>query len=230
MKITLSAIEARVIGCLIEKSLTTPDQYPLSLNALTNTCNQKSNRDPVMSLSEQEVQSALDDLNDRHLVMTQSGHLSRVAKYKHRFCNTEFSDLQLNPQELGVICVLLLRGAQTPGELRTRTNRLCEFNNVGETEATLNKLASQEPALVNKLEREPGRRESRYIHCFTDADELGVNVEAVEDVENSSTSSESMASSNSNNNDSRISELEEKVELMQLEIEELREQIAKLKS
>ncbi len=228
MKITLSAIEARVIGCLIEKSLTTPDQYPLSLNALTNACNQKSNREPVMSLSDQAVQNALDDLTERHLVMMQSGHLSRVAKFKHRFCNTEFSDLQFNPQELGVICVLLLRGAQTPGELRTRTNRLCEFGNVGETETTLNELASREPALVKKLEREPGRRESRYIHCFTDI-ELQEGFDGVVERSISQFSANANApDSQSSNSEVRISQLEEKVELLQLELDELRELISKL--
>ncbi|MEO0889149.1 MAG: YceH family protein, partial [Pseudomonadota bacterium] len=124
MKVELTAIEARVIGCLIEKEVTTPDQYPLSLNALTNACNQKSNREPVMSLSEADVLDAVDALIERRLVSDESGFNSRVSKYQHRFCNTEFGDLQLTEQEKGIVCCMLLRGAQTPGEIRTRTNRL----------------------------------------------------------------------------------------------------------
>ncbi len=134
MKVELTAIEARVIGCLIEKEVTTPDQYPLSLNALTNACNQKSNREPVMSLSEADVLDAVDALIERRLVSDESGFNSRVSKYQHRFCNTEFGDLQLTEQEKGIVCCMLLRGAQTPGEIRTRTNRLATFNDVKEVE------------------------------------------------------------------------------------------------
>ncbi len=156
MNIQLTQNQLRVIGCLIEKSLTTPDQYPLSLNALTNACNQKSNRDPVVSLSEIEVQQTIDLLAEKQLIMNQSGHASRVQKYKHRFCNTEFGELQFSAQELGIICVLFLRGPQTPGELRTRTNRLCEFQDSHETESVLNEMS--QTGYVIKLEREPGKR------------------------------------------------------------------------
>ena len=128
MNIEFSANEARVIGCLIEKEITTPDQYPLSLNALTNACNQKTNREPVLDLSEAAVQQAVDSLMKKYMVSDKSaGYGGRVTKYKHRFCNTEFGSLKFSKQELGIICVLLLRGPQTPGELRSRTNRLCEF-------------------------------------------------------------------------------------------------------
>src|SRR5579871_6095228 len=140
LKIELTALEARVIGCLIEKAITTPDQYPLSLNALVNACNQKSNRDPVLDLSESEVQQTLDGLSRKHLVMEKSGFGSRVPKYQHRFCNTEFGNLVLDPQELAVVCELLLRGPQTPGELRGRASRMAPFSEVSETEATLTRL------------------------------------------------------------------------------------------
>ena len=120
MNIELSLIEARVIGCLIEKQITTPDQYPLSLNALVNACNQKSNRDPVMSADDATIQSTLDHLIRKHFVIEKSGFGSRVPKYQHRFCNTEFGTLKFTPQELAIVCELLVRGPQTPGELRTR--------------------------------------------------------------------------------------------------------------
>ncbi len=165
MEIELNQVEARVIGALLEKSITTPDQYPLSLNALTTACNQKSNREPVMALSDAEVQETLDELLKRHLIGVIGG--SRVDRYKHRFCNTEFGTLKLNPQQLGVIIVMLLRGPQTPGELRSRTNRLCEFNDVNEVEQVLDGLMSRDEPLVAKLPREPGRRESRYAQLFT---------------------------------------------------------------
>ncbi|HEY3850927.1 MAG TPA: YceH family protein, partial [Steroidobacteraceae bacterium] len=126
MNIEFTPNEARVIGCLIEKEITTPDQYPLSLNALTNACNQKTNREPVLELSEPEVQQTLDSLMKKYMVSDKSaGYGGRVTKYRHRFCNTEFGPLKFSAQELGTLCVMLLRGPQTPGELRTRTNRLC---------------------------------------------------------------------------------------------------------
>ena len=163
----LTALEARAIGALIEKSITTPDQYPLSLNALTLACNQKSNRDPVLQLSESEVQETLDGLTRKHLVIEKGGFGSRVSKYAHRFCNTEFGQLRLTEQELGVVCVLLLRGPQTPGELRTRSQRLCRFSDVGETEQVLEELAERSDGpLVIRMAREPGKRESRYAHLF----------------------------------------------------------------
>ena len=138
MNIEFTPTEARVIGCLIEKEITTPDQYPLSLNALTNACNQKTNREPVLELSEAEVQQAVDSLMKKYMVSDKSaGYGGRVTKYKHRFCNTEFGSLKFSKQELGIICVMLLRGPQTPGELRSRTNRLCEFADAEEVETAL---------------------------------------------------------------------------------------------
>ncbi|MBV8194785.1 MAG: DUF480 domain-containing protein [Candidatus Dormibacteraeota bacterium] len=170
MNIELSPMEARVIGCLIEKQITTPDQYPLSLNALVNACNQKSNRDPVMAVDEATIQATLDQLTRKHLVIEKSGFGSRVPKYQHRFCNTEFGPLKFTPQELAILCELLLRGPQTPGELRTRAARMASFSEGAEVEAALESL-SHRPAgpFVVRLPREPGRRDSRYAHLFSGA-------------------------------------------------------------
>ncbi|MET0070396.1 MAG: DUF480 domain-containing protein [Candidatus Thiodiazotropha sp.] len=175
MKIEITPLEARVIGCLLEKEVTTPDQYPLSLSALTNACNQKSSRDPVLRLDEAEVQDLLDELKKKHLVSDRTGFGSRVAKYQHRFCNTGFGALEFSPQELGILCVLLLRGPQTPGELRSRSNRLCQFSDVQEAEAVLHGLMQREDGpFVTRLAREAGRRESRYAHLFCgDIEETG---------------------------------------------------------
>ena len=164
----LTLHETRVIGCLVEKEITTPDQYPLSLNSLTNACNQKSNRDPVLNLDEAAVQQIIDQLIKKRLVSEQSGYGSRVPKFQHLFCNTAFGTLKLSPQELGIVCELFLRGPQTPGELRSRASRLCPFNDVNEVESTLSRLASREDGpFVIRLAREPGRRESRYAHLFS---------------------------------------------------------------
>lgn len=175
--VTLTALQGRVIGVMLEKESTTPEQYPLSLNALTNGCNQKSNRDPVMSLSEIELQHVVDELIEMKQLIVDSGASGRVNKYKHRFCNTSFGDLQLTEQQKAIICVLLLRGPQTPGELRTRTNRLTNFTNVDEVEATLEQLQNlNNKALVKKLPREAGKRESRFIELFSELTESDCSV------------------------------------------------------
>jgi uncharacterized protein YceH (UPF0502 family) len=164
----LNDIEARVIGCLIEKSIVTPDQYPLTLNALTNACNQKSSRDPVMSLTQGEVQHAIRELENKHLVRTDENFKSRVEKYAHRFCNTRYSDLQLSDAEVALVCLLLLRGPQTPGELRSRSGRLHRFADNAEVVQTLAGLLEREPhPLVVKLPRVPGRKDSEYMHLFS---------------------------------------------------------------
>lgn len=168
MDIELTPHETRVIGSLIEKEITTPDQYPLSLNALTNACNQKSNREPVLEMNEATVQETLDALVKRSLVSDQTGFGSRTTKYKHRFCNTEFGILKFTEQELGIICALLLRGPQTPGELRTHTNRLCKFRDMQEVESALDRLMERSDGpFIARLAREPGKRESRYMHLFS---------------------------------------------------------------
>lgn len=173
--VELTPMECRVIGVLLEKEETTPDQYPLSLNGLTTGCNQKSNREPVVNLSETEVQSILDDLQEKRQV-AEVQHGSRVAKYQHRFCNTQFGSLQLSAQQKAIICVLLLRGPQTPGELRTRSARLADFVNVTEVEKCLEDMAELNgEQLVQKLPREPGRRENRFAHCFSGEVELDIS-------------------------------------------------------
>jgi len=167
MNIRLSAIEARIIGCLLEKQITTPDQYPLSLNALVNACNQKSNREPLMQLDEAAVKWAVDALGRRHLVVEKSGFGSRVPKYQHIFCNTEFGSLRFSPQETAIVCELLLRGPQTPGELRSRVPRMAELPDAGVIEASLEALANRpEGAIVAQLPREVGRRDSRWAQLF----------------------------------------------------------------
>lgn len=173
MRIELTPPEARVIGCLIEKEITTPAQYPLSLSALTTACNQKSSREPVMQLSDTEVQDIVDGLIKKHLVSNRGGFGSRVTKYQHRFANVGFGSLEFSAQELGILCLLLLRGPQTPGELRGRSSRLCQFTDVSETEIVLQNLATRSDGpFVIRLAREPGRREVRYAHLFTDPEDV----------------------------------------------------------
>lgn len=170
-EIEFTAGECRVIGALIEKEVATPDQYPLSVNALKNACNQKSSRDPVMNMTDEEVQNILDELRRKHLVLDRSGFGSRVPKYKQRFCNTEFGSLQFTDQERGIVCALLLRGPQTPGQLRSHTHRLCEFEDVSEVDAVLTGLMEhQDGPFVEKLPREPGKRECRFRHLFSSAE------------------------------------------------------------
>ena len=169
MPIELTAHEARVIGSLIEKQIATPDQYPLSLNALVNACNQKSNRHPVLELEERDVQALVDGLMKRQLVLEKSGFGSRVPKYQHLFCNTQFGSLKFSPQGTAIVCELLLRGPQTPGELRTHAARLAPLKDVSEVEAELEELMTRpDGPFVAKLPREPGRRESRYMQLFSD--------------------------------------------------------------
>ena len=163
MNLRFAPLEARVLGCLIEKEITTPDQYPLSLHALLAACNQKSNREPVLSLAERELQAGVEALQRRHLVVEKSGFGSRVPKYQHRLCNTEFGTLHFDPQELAILCELLLRGPQTPGELRSRAARMASFADAAAVEQVLERLASRaDGPFVRRLAREPGRREARY--------------------------------------------------------------------
>jgi uncharacterized protein YceH (UPF0502 family) len=168
MNIELSAEEARVIGCLIEKQITTPDQYPLSLNALTNACNQKSNRDPVMALDEPSVQHTVDSLARRHFVMEKSGFGSRVPKFHQRFCNSEYGTLKFSAPELAIVCELLLRGAQSAGELRTRASRMAAFADTAEVESVLKGLMERtDGPFVVRLARESGQRDVRFTHLFS---------------------------------------------------------------
>jgi uncharacterized protein YceH (UPF0502 family) len=170
--ITLSPEQCRVIGVMLEKETTTPEQCPLSLNAIVTGCNQKSSRDPVMSLSESDVQNIVDELVQMNQLMVDQKASTRVNKYFHRFCDTEFGNLKFTSQQKALICVLLLRGPQTPGELRTRTNRLADFTDVSEVEKTLIQLQNLNgQTLVQKLEKEPGRRDCRYVHLLSEFDE-----------------------------------------------------------
>lgn len=215
MKLNLTLPQTRVIGVLIEKEITTPDQYPLTLNSLTTGCNQKSSREPVMDLSQSEVQDIVEELKALRIVLEQSGHGSRVSKIKHRFCNTEFSDFKFSAQELGIICVLFLRGPQSPGELRTRTNRLCQFSDTDEVENVLNKLAEGDDPLVVRLNKEPGKRDHRWAHLFSGEVDLGTVVE----------SASARTSRASSEYEQRISDLEQQVQTLTAQINRLNEEL-----
>ncbi|XXN64589.1 DUF480 domain-containing protein [Enterobacter ludwigii] len=208
MKMALSAQALRVIGCLLEKQVTTPDQYPLSLNGVVTACNQKSNREPVLNLSEMEVQAQLDELVKKHLVTSNNGFGQRVSKYEQRFCNSAFGNLQLSPAEVAVLTLLFLRGAQTPGELRTRSGRLHEFSDMNEVEQTLNGLITRdEGPMVVRMAREPGKRESRYMHLFGgDVVEEAASAETVSD---------------SDDLTARVAQLEETVAQLQSQLQQL---------
>ncbi|MBT3046034.1 MAG: DUF480 domain-containing protein [Candidatus Thiodiazotropha sp.] len=219
MKIEITPLEARVIGCLLEKEVTTPDQYPLSLSALTHACNQKSSRAPVLQLDEAEVQDLLDELKKKHLVSDRTGFGSRVAKYQHRFCNTGFGALEFSRQELGILCLLLLRGPQTPGELRSRSNRLCQFSDVQEVEAVLHGLMQREDGpFVTRLAREAGRRESRYAHLFCGDIEENSDFGAVDRVE---TRQESGQAGRIETLETRLSELSSELADLKARVEAL---------
>ncbi len=169
MPIQLSAEQRRVLGCLLEKAVVTPDQYPLTLNALVNACNQKSSRNPVMQLESGQVLRALNQLKEQRIVVEDENFKSRVQKFSQRFCGTPFSDYQFDPAQYAVVCLLLLRGAQTPGELRSRSGRLYSFTNNEEVRATLANLIEWEGGpLVVRLPRQTGRQDHEYTHLFTD--------------------------------------------------------------
>lgn len=168
MTVHLTDEQARVIGALLEKEITTPDLYPLTLNSLTTACNQKSNREPVVTYSESQTQTIVDELVAKKLIMCQQASGNRAPKYLHRFCNTQFSDLQFTAKQLALVCVLLLRGPQTPGELRTRTQRLTEFDDVTDVQKSLTELqALNGHQWVMRLNKAPGKREAKYCHLFS---------------------------------------------------------------
>jgi uncharacterized protein YceH (UPF0502 family) len=204
----LSDVEVRVLGSLIEKDITTPDYYPLSLNALVNACNQKNNRDPVMSLEEDAVRAALESLQRQRLAVPASGADGRVTKYEHRLQEV----FNFDRREIAVLCVLLLRGAQTPGELRGRTERMYRFEELEDVHATLERLSQREPALVAVLPRQPGTKESRYMHL------LSGDAPVAE-----SASVRTVVSSSS---DDRVTRLEGEIADLRKEVTEMREQWA----
>ena len=209
----LNDTQARVIGCLIEKSIVTPDQYPLTLNALTNACNQKSSRDPIMSLTQGEVQHAIRELEDKHLVRTDENFKSRVEKYAQRFCNTRYSNLQFSDAELAIVCLLLLRGPQTPGELRSRSGRLHTFEDNAEVVQSLTGLMGREPdALVVKLPRTPGRKDSEYMHLFSGPVDVEAHVSQARE--------QHSAPARSN-----VADLEERVTQLEAEVAAIKEKL-----
>ncbi len=206
----LNETEARVVGALVEKQLTTPEYYPLTLNALVNACNQKNNREPVVSYDERTVTETLERLRDRNIVYVFYGSTSRVPKYKHMLP----SIYELEPPEVAVICVMLLRGPQTLGELRTRTERLHAFNGLGEIQETLDGLMRREDPLVMKFERLAGQKEARFGHLLSGP----VDVEAF-----AAAQAASHSRSGSSVSSERFEAIENELKAMKAEIETLKE-------
>jgi len=202
----LSEVETRICGALVEKQLTTPEYYPLTLNALVAACNQKSNREPVVGFDEQTVERTLENLREKNLVYVFYGSTSRVPKYKHMLPNV----YELDERETAVVCVLMLRGAQTLGEIRERTGRLYEFSGLGEVSETLDALMRRDEPLVAKLERQAGQKEVRYAHLLSG--EIPAQMANVSTVPNR----------NSNNQTERVEVLEQEIEKLRDEITSLR--------
>jgi uncharacterized protein YceH (UPF0502 family) len=215
-EILLTEIETRVLGSLIEKDITTPDYYPLSLNALVNACNQKNNRDPVMTLDESAVRDALATLQEKRLAGPASGADSRVTKYEHRLQEV----FNFDRREIAIVCVLLLRGPQTPGELRGRTDRMYHFEALDDVVSTLDRLAQREPPLSAILPRQPGTKESRYTHLFSgNPPELDERSGTSVDAGDSPISSAASATE-------RIARLEQEVSTLRQELSEVQTQLA----
>ena len=211
MNVVLNEVEARVLGALLEKEITTPEYYPLSLNALVNACNQKSNRDPLMHLQEDAVRAALRVLQDNSLVRSVSAADSRVTKYEHRLQDA----FNFDRREAAIMCELLLRGPQTPGELRSRAERMHHFDELGEVQSTLQHLMNREPALVKVLARQPGTKESRYAHL------LSGDV----DTPASAAANDSPAPVVAGNQD-RVAQLESELAQLRAEVADLKQQFA----
>lgn len=215
MTLELSEIEVRVLGALVEKAVTTPEYYPLSINALVNACNQKSNREPVMNLDEESVRNALRSLTDQALARPAVGD-SRVAKFEHRL-NELYN---FHRHEIAVLCVLMLRGSQTPGELRTRCERMYAFEDLDAVHSALNLLMRREPPLVKVLPRLPGTKESRFMHLLSGDAAAAMITEVPRE---SAIASDSVATSADRE---RIAQLETQVSELRRELESLREQLA----
>lgn len=217
MPVILNDYELRVIGALVEKQIATPDYYPMTLNALVNACNQKNHRDPVVSYDEATVVRALDSLREKKLAYTFHGSDSRVPKYGHLFSK----GYELNEAETAVMTVLALRGPQTPGELRSRTAHLHNFENLPEVETTLQNLSLREQALVIKLPRQSGSRESRFAHLLggdINVEELAATMEKAE-----------AAASSSRSGNERVAKLEEEVAILRQGLTDLKQQFAEFK-
>ena len=211
----LTEIETRVLGSLIEKDITTPAYYPLSLNALVNACNQKNNRDPVMTLDEAAVRDALASLQEKRMAGPASGADSRVTKFEHRLQEV----FNFDRREIAIVCVLLLRGPQTPGELRSRTDRMYHFEALDDVVSTLDRLALREPPLARILPRQPGTKESRYTHLFSG--EPPISPEDVNVVR-----APLPASAGANSTADRLIALEEEVSRLRHELSEVQQQLA----
>lgn len=217
-EILLTEVEARVLGALIEKDTTTPDYYPLSLNALVNACNQKNNRDPVMNLNEQAVRDALAGLQEKHLAGPAGGADSRVTKYEHRLQEI----FNFTRGETALLCVLLLRGAQTPGELRGRTERLHRFESLDDVHSSLQKLMDRQPPLARVLPRQPGTKESRYLHLLSG--DAGIpEREPDAELPHANTASRE-------NDDERFARIEQQVSELRSEVGALRRELAALRA
>ena len=213
MELSLTETEVRVLGSLIEKDITTPEYYPLSLNALLNACNQKSNRDPVMQLGEDAVRDALGALQERRMAGPAGGADSRVTKYEHRLQEV----FNFTRPEIAVLCVLLLRGPQTPGELRGRTERMHHFEVLDEVQSALQRLMQRDPALVKVLPRQPGTKEARWAHLLSG------------DVAAESAQPASIAGERDSDDGERIARLEEEVASLRREVGELKDQLERLR-
>jgi uncharacterized protein len=211
VNLLLDEVETRVLGALVEKDITTPDYYPLSLNALVNACNQKNNREPVMNLDEDVVRQALDALHAKNLVGPASGADSRVTKYEHRLQEA----FNFNRGETAILCVLLLRGPQTPGELRGRTERMQRFEALDEVQSTLQRLMQRQPPLVKVLLRQPGTKEARYMHLLSgDLEDVSV------------ARAPSPAIANNPVDTKRLALLEDEVQELRKEVANLKQQLA----
>ena len=215
MDILLSDVETRVLGSLVEKELTTPEYYPLSLNALVNACNQKSNRDPVMSLEEEAVREALHALDKKGLAGPADNMVSRVSKYEHRLQEA----YNFTRHEIAILAELLLRGPQTPGELRSRADRMHKFEDLGIVQSTLQRLMKREPPLVKLLPRQPGTKEARYAHLLSGDVELPPQDSAAAGI----------AVASGANSSERIARLETQVETLQSEIADLKKHFAEFR-
>jgi hypothetical protein len=216
MEIVLNAVEVRVLGALVEKEMTTPEYYPLSLNALTNACNQKSNRDPVLSLEETDVVRALDGLRGKGLAL-QSAEGGRVPKYAHALA----AKLHLEPAETAILAELLLRGPQTVGELRGRAERMHPLGSLEEVEEVLSELMERQPPLAVKLPRQPGRKEHRYAHLLASAPELPAEER---------TAPAEAATLQVRAENERLAQLESEVAGLREEVAGLREELAKFRA
>jgi uncharacterized protein YceH (UPF0502 family) len=213
--LNLSANESRIIGCLMEKSVTTPEQYPLTLNALVNACNQKSARTPVMALSQGAVQHTVRTLEQQHLIRIEENFKRGVEKYTQRLCNSSFSELQFDTAQFAIICLLLLRGPQTPGELRARSGRLHEFPDNNDVVSALDTLIEHSgEALAVKLPRSPGRKDSEYMHLLSgeiDLEEHAQQAAQAQPVKESSRSS--------------LALLEERLSVLEAQVTELKQRL-----